>query len=73
MKPLELRHQAKQITRQYFDSQGFIEIDGFQKTTIPGIYACGDNVAPMRSVANAVAMGTLAGAMLNRELVDEAF
>lgn len=27
MKFLHLRHQAKQITRQYFDEQGFIEID----------------------------------------------
>lgn len=27
MKFLELRHQAKQITRQYFDAQGFIEVD----------------------------------------------
>jgi thioredoxin reductase len=53
--------------------QGFIEVDAFQKTSIPGIYACGDNCTPMRSVANAVAMGTLAGAMLNRELVDESF
>lgn len=52
---------------------GLIEIDSFQKTTIPGVYACGDNVTPMRSVSNAVAMGSLAGAMLNRELVDEEF
>lgn len=53
--------------------QGHIEVDPFQKTTVPGIYACGDNVTPMRSVANAVAAGTLAGAMLNRELIDESF
>lgn len=53
--------------------QGFVEVDPFQKTSVPGIYACGDNVTPMRSVANAVAAGTLAGAMLNRELVDEDF
>ena len=53
--------------------QGFLQVDAFQKTTVPGIYAAGDNVTPMRSVANAVAAGTLAGAMLNRELIDEAF
>lgn len=52
---------------------GFIEVDPFQKTTIPGIYACGDNVTPMRSVANAVGAGTLTGAMLSRELIDEEF
>lgn len=53
--------------------QGFIEVDAFQKTTVPGIYACGDNVVQMRSVANAVAMGSMAGAMINRELINEAF
>ncbi len=53
--------------------QGFIEVDPFQKTTVPGVYACGDNTTQMRSVASAVATGTLTGAMLNRELVDEEF
>lgn len=52
---------------------GFIQVDPFQKTTVPGVYACGDNVTQMRSVANAVATGTLTGAMLNKELVDEEF
>lgn len=52
---------------------GFIEVDPFQKTSIPGIFACGDNVTPMRSVANAVGAGTLTGAMLSRELIDEEF
>lgn len=52
---------------------GFIRIDEFQRTSVPGIYACGDNVTQMRSVSSAVATGTLAGAILNRELIDEAF
>src|SRR5699024_1951254 len=34
--------------------QGYIEVDDFQKTTVPGVYACGDNSSPMRSIANAV-------------------
>lgn len=55
------------------NEQGFLQVDAFQKTTVPGVFACGDCVTPMRSVANAVAMGTLAGAMTNKELVDEAF
>ncbi len=52
---------------------GFIVVDAFQKTSVSGIYACGDNVTPMRSVANAVGAGTLTGAMLSRELIDEEF
>ncbi|MGG7551456.1 NAD(P)/FAD-dependent oxidoreductase [Chryseobacterium arthrosphaerae] len=53
--------------------QGFIKVDFMQKTNIPGVFACGDNVTMMRSVANAVAQGNFAGAMVNKELSDEAF
>jgi len=52
---------------------GYVKIDAFQKTTVPGILAYGDNTTRMRSVANAVAMGTAAGAMLNREIIFEKF
>lgn len=52
---------------------GYIKIDALQKTTIPGIFACGDNTIRMRSVANAVAMGTTAGVSVNREIIFEAF
>lgn len=53
--------------------QGFIQIDSFQKTSIDGVYACGDNCSPLRAVSQAVAQGTLAGAMVNKELVDQQF
>ncbi|AZA55442.1 NAD(P)/FAD-dependent oxidoreductase [Chryseobacterium sp. G0201] len=53
--------------------QGFIKVDPFQKTNIYGVYACGDNVTMMRSVSNAIAQGNFAGAMVNKELVDEQF
>lgn len=52
---------------------GYIKVDGSQKTTIPGVFACGDNSAMMRSVANAVYTGNLTGAMVNRELTEEQF
>jgi thioredoxin reductase len=55
------------------NEQGYFQVDAFQKTTIPGIYASGDNTTPMRSLANAVAAGTLAGVMMNREIIDEEF
>lgn len=53
--------------------QGYIKVDSFQKTTIDGVFACGDNSAMMRSVANAVYSGNLTGAMVNKELTDEQF
>ncbi|RQO38195.1 pyridine nucleotide-disulfide oxidoreductase [Chryseobacterium sp. KBW03] len=53
--------------------QGFIKIDMMQKTTVPGVFACGDNVTMMRSVANAIAQGNFTGAVVNKELADEEF
>lgn len=52
---------------------GYLQVDMFQKTNVPGIYACGDSTIRMRSVATAVASGNLAGAMVNMELVQENF
>ena len=53
--------------------EGYIRIDGTQQTTVPGIYACGDNSSRMRTVANAIAAGTAAGMMLNKALINSAF
>lgn len=52
---------------------GFIKVDFMQKTSVPGVFACGDNTTMMRSVANAVAQGNFAGAMVNKELSEEEF
>lgn len=53
--------------------QGYLKVDMFQKTTVAGVFACGDNTNMMRSVAAAVAGGNLAGAVINKELTDEDF
>jgi thioredoxin reductase len=53
--------------------EGYIHVDSFYRTSTPGIYAAGDNSAFMRSVAVAVASGTAAGAVINRDMVIEAF
>jgi len=53
--------------------QGYIKVDPFQKATVDGVFACGDNTSMMRSVAYAVAAGNMAGAMVNKELTDESF
>lgn len=53
--------------------QGYLKTDPFQKTSVAGIFACGDNSSMMRSVANAVYGGNLAGAMVNMVLTEESF
>jgi thioredoxin reductase len=52
---------------------GFIKIDPAHITSIQGVYACGDNTTKMRTVANAVSMGTTTGFMVNKELIEENF
>ena len=52
---------------------GYLQVDHLQKTTVPDIYACGDNSNMMRSVANAVYSGNLTGAVVNAELAGEQF
>jgi thioredoxin reductase len=74
---------AKSSFRQHCDlprelgceltEQGHIKADAFQRTNVHGIYACGDNTTPMRSLSNAVSMGTFAGTMINKELIDDYF
>lgn len=51
---------------------GLIKVDESRKTTIPGVFACGDN-SSFRSVATAVYTGMLTGAMVNMELIKEDF
>ena len=53
--------------------QGLLQVDMFQKTTVAGVFACGDAVIQMRSVANAVASGNLSGAMVNHGMTEEEF
>ncbi len=52
------------------NEHGYIRTDHFQKTSVEGVFACGDNCSMMRSVANAVAQGNLTGAMVNKELCE---
>lgn len=51
--------------------QGYIEVDDFKKTSVKGIYAAGDATTMFRSVAAAIGAGNLAGAMINKELIDD--
>jgi thioredoxin reductase len=53
--------------------EGYIKIDPFQKTTVHGVFACGDSTTRIRTVANAVAMGTATGIIVSREIIFETF
>ncbi|MFN8288043.1 MAG: NAD(P)/FAD-dependent oxidoreductase [Chitinophagales bacterium] len=53
--------------------EGYIKTDAGQKTTVPGVFACGDNSTRMRTVSNAVYAGTAAAFSTNRELIEENF
>jgi thioredoxin reductase len=53
--------------------EGYIKTDPSHKTSVTGVFACGDNVTRMRTVANAVAMGTTTGMMVNKTLIEEEF
>lgn len=55
------------------NEQGHLIVDNFYRTTVPGVYAAGDNTVMMRAVSLAIAGGGMAGAMINKELVDESF
>jgi thioredoxin reductase len=55
------------------NSEGYVMVDLVQKATVYGVFSCGDNSTRMRTVANAVASGTTAGMMANKELIEESF
>lgn len=55
------------------DDNGRIKVDPMQKTSVDGVFACGDNSSMMRSVAWSVATGNIAGAMANHALTAETF
>ncbi|WP_316839471.1 NAD(P)/FAD-dependent oxidoreductase [Pedobacter gandavensis] len=55
------------------NEDGFLIVDQFQQSSMAGVFACGDNTTRLRSVANAVAMGAIAGATATNKLIFEQF
>jgi thioredoxin reductase len=70
--PFEAHCPLPQVLGCAHTEAGYITVDNFQQTSVPGIYAAGDATSPMRAVSAAVAAGMMAGAMLNREIIFEA-
>ncbi len=54
-------------------SEGYLKVDEAFETPIKGVFAIGDSVSKMRTVANAVATGTAAGMMLSKKMILERF
>ena len=48
------------------NKDGYIKVDPAQKTSVHGVFACGDNTTRLRTVAYAISMGTTAGMMRNK-------
>lgn len=69
--PFEQHCRAPQALGCTLTEAGHIEATEFRKTTVPGVYAAGDNSSLLRSVAGSIAMGNVAGAFINHELIAE--
>jgi thioredoxin reductase len=52
---------------------GHLKVDQFQQTSVDGVFACGDSTTAMRSVANAVFAGNMAGVVASKELIGKDF
>ncbi len=71
--PFEQHSNLPELLGCEITDDGYIKVDTFQKTTVPGIFACGDNTSRIRTVANAVGTCTTTGMMVNKEIILEEF
>ncbi len=71
--PFVQHSSIPQVLGCQLNEDGYIEVNPAQITSVSGVFACGDNTTRVRTVANAVAMGTAAGMMVNKELIEEDF
>jgi thioredoxin reductase len=71
--PVELQCKIPEMLGTVLTEDGYVQVDAFQETSIPGVYACGDNSNRLRTLANAVATGTTAGMALSKKMILEEF
>ncbi|WP_420155148.1 NAD(P)/FAD-dependent oxidoreductase [Siphonobacter sp.] len=50
---------------------GYLQVDAFQRTTVPGVFAAGDAAHAFRAVSVATGSGTTAGAYIHHDLMHE--
>ena len=63
----------EQLGLQMTENDGYIQVDEHQRTSILGVFACGDCTTSNRSLSIAVGSGTKAGKMLHYELSTDKF
>lgn len=71
--PFEQHCQIPESLGCELTGDGYIKTDTLQETSVSGVFACGDNTSRIRTVANAVAMGTTTGIMVNKAIIAERF
>ncbi|MBL3656347.1 NAD(P)/FAD-dependent oxidoreductase [Fulvivirga sediminis] len=71
--PMEQQSTIPEMLSCNFSEGGHIEVNDFKQTSVTGVFAAGDNSSPMRSVANAVAAGNVAGAFISKEIIAERY
>lgn len=71
--PFEQQSSIQEMLGCSLTEMGLIQIDMFQKTTVPSVFAVGDSTSMMRSVAFAFNSGNIAGAVLNNLMTEEEF
>lgn len=55
------------------NEHGYLAVDECHQTSVPGVFAAGDNTTMFRSVAAAVGSGNKAGIFINKNLIEEEF
>lgn len=71
--PQKLRTDLAEKLGCELTERGYVKTDDFHQTSVEGVYAAGDIISPMQSIAAAVAQGSRAAAGANHALGQEDF
>ena len=73
-RPVLIQHSdiASQVGCELTE-QALVKVDTSQKTTINGVFACGDNSNSSKDIALAVSAGMVAAGTVNKEIIQEEF
>lgn len=69
----KLRSNLAEKLRCELNEFELVKVDNINETSVKGVYAAGDIISPMQSIAAAVAQGSLAASGVNHALIKEDF